>query len=441
MFRNRCIFNSKRFSLRSVNSIRKQSFLTNDYKCHEAWKEQTFSPLVDKINLNDFYNKIDTNHSSKGVISAIDVDIFAHAVRESVHLDELRDLLHRLRLSAETGNMLESTHHATVRNFMEYGNIQELIHILKDPLNFGLFLDEFSANIMLNKLITTSEYEQAANVAALIMLQEDYNNDITCSLCLYACFKFIIGYTKPVDSEIKIEKKQKVEEIKIRVKFLRNPYFDDHFDIDDIYLLSGKSLAWLSEKKSGNLNINLQIIGWLCYKKYDKLLRVCESFSKEQSAMIYTEVINLMNKEINNVNEDLKTTLKKSLSLLSPMNLAKEPMEEAIKIMIENSINRVQKKDIKKQLELFQFWTDIRKQKLAEQTNRLDRAKRIELIDQKQRSLKDEEQKLWFFDNEDSIDLEIEEKDKTAEIIPTKKTNSKIVDEDYIPPEILPNRR
>lgn len=55
--------------------------------------------------------------------------------------------------------------------------------------------------------------------------------------------------------------------------------------------------------------------------------------------------------------------------------------------------------------------------------------------------MKEEEQKLWFFENEDKIDLEIEEKEKLVDKSTSKKTATKTSDDNYIPPEILPKRK
>lgn len=329
--------------------LQKQTFLTNEYKCNDAWTSQTLSSVSNKINLNDFYNIIDQNYSSKGVISAIDVDIFSNSLKDSFHLDELKDLLHKLRLSAETGNMLESTHQATIRNYLQFGAVEDLISILKDPLNFGVFLDEYTANILLDKLVTSCNFEQAANVASLIMLQEDNNNEITSALCQYACFKYIMDYIKPPEPEVITAKSKKVEEFKIRIKFLRNPYFDDHFDIKDIYTLSGKTLAWMSEKSSENIKNNLQIIGWLVYRKYDKLLNVCQKTAKLTSSKIYGEVIDLIKRDMNYLDTEAKATLSSCISILEKTPPAKISLEESIKNEIENAINKEQTKDIQAQ--------------------------------------------------------------------------------------------
>lgn len=55
--------------------------------------------------------------------------------------------------------------------------------------------------------------------------------------------------------------------------------------------------------------------------------------------------------------------------------------------------------------------------------------------------MKEEEQKLWFFENEEKIDLQIEEKEQMVETTNTKKTTANTSDENYIPPEILPKRK
>lgn len=423
--------------------IHKKNFLSKEYKCTEAWNNMNSSPVFNKINIHDFYNVLDQNYSSKGVLSAIDVDIFANAIKDQGHLEELKDLLHKLRTTAETGNMLESTQQATVRNFMEYGDVKELVEILKDPLNFGVFLDDYTANMLLDKLLTLNNYELAARVASLVMLQEEFNHELTCALCQYACYKYITTYTPPpTEPAPPEEKNKKVEEIKIRVKFIRNPFFDDHFDIKDTLLLSGKTLAWISERADNNLNNNLQIMGWLRYKKYDKLAAFSQKLSNEKSFKVYKEVLEVLEKENAVIEAEFKPILENCMSTLSKAEQNTEAsLEETLKNAIENAINKTHKNDVSQQKQLFESWAKLREQKLQEQAQRLDRARRIQLIQQKQSEMQEQEQKLWFFENEDKIDLEIEEKEKLVDKTVTKKKASKSTDEDYIPPEILPKRK
>lgn len=91
--------------------------------------------------------------------------------------------------------------------------------------------------------------------------------------------------------------------------------------------------------------------------------------------------------------------------------------------------------------QLYQSWAEIREIKLDEQAKRLDRARRIKYMQDQQKDMQAQEQRLWFFENEDKINLEIEEKEKLIDKSTASKKTSKNTDENYIPPEILPKRR
>lgn len=80
---------------------------------------------------------------------------------------------------------------------------------------------------------------------------------------------------------------------------------------------------------------------------------------------------------------------------------------------------------------------EIREKRLKEEIERLRRAERIKHVEKLTKDMEAEEQKLWFFENEDKIDLQIENK---RVFYPKrwfgKKKKPRQLDEDYIPPEI-----
>nr|BAM19735.1 unknown unsecreted protein [Papilio xuthus] len=202
-------------------------------------------------------------------------------------------------------------------------------------------------------------------------------------------------------------------------------------------LLSGKTLAWISRNNKDNISNNLQIIGWMYYKKYDSLLTLCENFKNLKSFKIYSEVIELLQKEISKSEE--KDSLEKCISFLNECPKADGILEESIKNLIEDAINKTHKNDISSQQKLFENWLSTREEKLNEQIQRLSRAQRIVEVEKKQKELEVQEQKLWFFENEEKIDLEIENKEKLH--TSTEKNDIDVNDENYIPPEILPKRK
>lgn len=50
------------------------------------------------------------------------------------------------------------------------------------------------------------------------------------------------------------------------------------------------------------------------------------------------------------------------------------------------------------------------------------------------------EEKLWFFENEDKIDLELEKRDREVKVAKISKRQQKIIDDAYIPPEVHTKR-
>ncbi|CAH2063349.1 unnamed protein product, partial [Iphiclides podalirius] len=151
------------------------------------------------------------------------------------------------------------------------------------------------------------------------------------------------------------------------------------------------------------------------------------------------EIIDIIQKEANKSNEEEKSMLENCITFLNECAKTERVLEESIKKLVEDAINKTQKRDILSQQKLFESWINTREVKLKEQKQRLDRAQRIEQLEEKQRELKLEEQKLWFFENEEQIELEIESKEKFNTKV--EKTKKNMSDENYIPPEILPKRR
>lgn len=69
--------------------------------------------------------------------------------------------------------------------------------------------------------------------------------------------------------------------------------------------------------------------------------------------------------------------------------------------------------------------------------DRVERYNRIQKIDTLVEEMKDREERLWFFDNEDEIDLELEKRAQHAtKVEKISKRQQKIIDDAYIPPEV-----
>jgi small subunit ribosomal protein S27 len=231
------------------------------------------------------YYELDSRYNQLKIISAIDVDIFVNAVKDDLHLDEVEDLVHKLRLCSEAGKILPSTHHALIRTLLQHGDSEELIRILNDRLNYGIFPDHYCTILMLDKFVKDGKFRDAAKIASLQMLQEDFSNPLINYYSLYACHKFILNPTeweKQEMAEEKNEEEDEDEEVRVRVDFIRNPFFDEHFDLTTSDDLIGKTLIMIGDTLSNSVGHTYKLVGQGMFKKLDSAKVHLETILKKK---------------------------------------------------------------------------------------------------------------------------------------------------------------
>lgn len=291
-----------------IRFITARTFLSNAYKCTDDWNARLAAPVLQKIKPEQFYYELEQKFQHHGKCSAIDIDIFANRLTDYGYLEEVADLVHRQRLTEETTNTFESTGHALIRCYLEHAEKADLLDILNDRLSYGVFLDSFTANLALDKFIQAKDFTSAARIASFMMLQEDFTNPITRALSLYACVKYLQNVqpfeVPPVDTSAPVQveatpktpaTKKKKEEIRVRVAFLRNEFFDDHFDLRDGQKLVGKTLTMIG-KSFGSTEIGrtAQLLGLYNFGKYaqatELLLRNNSGFYKDVVDVIIAQI-------------------------------------------------------------------------------------------------------------------------------------------------------
>ncbi|XP_041782176.1 uncharacterized protein LOC121598887 [Anopheles merus] len=433
-------------------SVGRRTFLSDAYQCREAWNARLATPLLEKINLDTLYYDLEQRFQQRNKISAIDIDIYANKLVDESHVEELADLLYKFRLTEETSSTLDSTHHALVRNYLDHRCYGQLIEVLNNRIGYGVFLDEYSANLTLDQLLKGKEFRYAARVATLLALQEDFSNPITKALALYSCYR----YAKAPDAEhfddlapadqgageaAEGQKKKKKEEIKVRVKFLRNEYFDDHFDLTDSQLLLGKTFVELGRAFGGAgsvIGTSCELLGLTMYRKYEQACEfVKQNAGKELNEEALQMIRSTLEKEPNKEDEQLVAFTEAVDKLEASMKIGKDSFEKLILEQVKQSVGEHEKQQIEAQAKLYTEWCNLRQQRVDEELERMQRAKRLQEIEQLAVEMEKEEQKLWFFENEDKIDLQIDSK---RVFYPKrwfgKKKKPRTVDVDYVPPEV-----
>nr|CAG4651803.1 EOG090X05Q1 [Triops cancriformis] len=224
------------------------SFLSEAYSCKQAWQKRLQSPLFQKVRPDGFYFDLDRKFQLEKKASPIDIDLFSNMERDEHHLDELESITRMFRRCPNTVHVLPSTGHAVIRTFLQLGATDTLMRMLHDKLNYGLFPDYYMSNLLMDNFLSKGNNRDAVKIAIEIMLQEDFTHPIASQLALYSAYAYLKNPTpEPWDPQPVPPPEEPAEDVKVRVDYIREPYFDDHFDLTEPNPLIGKTLAYLGK--------------------------------------------------------------------------------------------------------------------------------------------------------------------------------------------------
>lgn len=328
-----------------------RNFLSSAYECNDSWTAVKQSHLVSKVNPDEVFAHIEKSVQRGEPPSAVDVDLLALvAAKQGSHLSELRDALYKLRMSGRAGDLLDSTQYSTIRSHVEHNLLSDLLEILDDRLHYGIFLCEFTASMLLNRFLLAGDVPSAARVASLLMLQEDFMGPLPESLAAYAAYEYVKLVDIPEEIPPPPPPKKKPEVIKVRVQFLRNPFFDDHFDIKDMNHLAGKTLCLAYANSDDLLDLNCKLLGWTFYKKYDKAKTIAEKISNKKG--LYNSTLSIIEKLANtyeqrNKKEDAEAT-NLLIKYLKTIPMQEINIEEKMKERINDAVVSSEESIVKK---------------------------------------------------------------------------------------------
>ncbi|KAJ1528417.1 hypothetical protein ONE63_006831 [Megalurothrips usitatus] len=472
---------SKCFSLARKPSfaIVRRTFLSEAYQCKEAWEKRLESPLLKKVNVQTLYQEIDWQYSNDGHVSALDVDIFINANTEKGFMEDVEDVIMKLRRSPDTTNTLSSTHHAAIRILLEAGETKTLLKIISDRLTHGIFPDHFCANLLMDRFLKEKNFAAAARVAVLQMFQEDWENILTTRLAMYSCHMYLKHSDQQWyhENEIVPPVPEPKEVVKVRVKHLKNPYFDDHFDLKDPLLIVGKTLCMFNSKIGGSEQLvsSYSLLGLTLHQKWDQVLDLVNLWTKSKK-VIHSEAIQLAKKflEVKPVADEPVAEDSKSSKSAKP-DPQKEAKEAALKAeleikqkvsealssleafassddllaemasLVQEAVKLHEGAEIEEQKKLYSIWEEERVAKLRAVQEEFRKQEALKRIEEQKRELAEKEKEIFFFENEDKLDLMIESKEEALANITAEKSEVKedksLKDANYIPPEVFKRQK
>jgi len=380
------------------NHIQFRSIVSAEFSNRNAWQARLAAPVFKQIKMQDYFVTLDKKFTQEFRGSAIDVDIFANNVQNSSQAEHMEELMFKLRRTPHTLHTLDSTHHAAVRAMLDFGSSENLVKMLDDRMNYGLFLDEYSAVLVLDKFLDIGDNQAAARCASQLMLQEE-NFKIANALGNLACWRYISSSEK-VDwffpDEIQVDENPD-EVIRVRVKTVPNKYTDDHFDLRDPDRILGKTFIHFNKNSNDIVSRSLFVLGEHLFGSEDSVIAKLKDGGEVAKAVL--EILQQSSKE--NIVEAAKSAKSADIDIDARL------LEVANSEIKEDAANMIQQ-----QKDIYQKWQYSRDQELKRHYESMQKNARIQSIEETKAQLTATEEQLFFFDNQDSYDMELVEKEK-----------------------------
>lgn len=363
-----------------------RTLVSEAFYCKSQWEARLSSPIFEKLRMNEYFVELDRKFSNELRGSALDVDIYANNVKNETDAEHMEELLHKLRRTPHTVHTAPSTGHAAVRAMLDHGQVDHLLAMLDDRINYGLFLDNYTQVLALDTFLERGEDAAAARVASHLMLQEE-SEPLAISLGRLSVWRFWSGGMEGWE----VEKEEEDDEvIRVRVKMVPNEYTDHHFDLREPDKIIGKTMFYLG--KLGNrdvVNKSLMAMGLKLMGREEELSKFVKECGGKSLAASVVEGLGVVGEGIEGVELDMKVEL-----------------ENAAKANVE----KCQGDLIGQQVDLYKKWNKSRDDELQKHYEGMKRSARLESIEQTKKDLQEKEEGLFFFDNFDKLEMEKEEK-------------------------------
>lgn len=218
----------------------------------------------------------------------------------------------------------------------------------------------------MDHFIKKENFSSAAKVATYMMLQEEFEHPISNSLALYSCHKYLENPDTWQEEDPEVLKKQEEpkEEIKVRVRYLDNPYFDDHFDLWKPSDLVGKTLYWIGQTMNTPLGRSCHLRGLLLYRKFEDAISLMTKWNSQGiKEVIYKDLLPLIKKDVPEIfseeTDDKIKELQQLLINLEKADFCQASLEEDLKNLVIKAIEKHSQEDMAKLTEVHIFYLFI----------------------------------------------------------------------------------